>query len=43
MRSIRGILLVLALLAPSSAWAQTEPVDMSPGVVVTADRFPTDP
>lgn len=43
MTSIHRILLVLALLAPFAAWAQTEPVDMSPGVVVTSDRFPTDP
>ena len=43
MRPIRGILHVLALVVPFAVWAQTEPVDMSPGVVVTADRFPTDP
>ncbi|CAN5876309.1 TonB-dependent receptor [soil metagenome] len=36
-------LLVLPLLVPFSAWAQTEPAGMMPSVVVTADRFPTDP
>ena len=44
MTSIRRILLVLSsLLAPAVAWAQTEPAGMAPSVVVTADRYPTDP
>lgn len=43
MRSIRSILFVLFLLTPLSALAQTEPDNMLPALVVTADRFPTDP
>ncbi|WP_395710382.1 TonB-dependent receptor plug domain-containing protein [Reyranella sp.] len=43
MRSIRLCLSVLLLFAPLSALAQTEPVGMAPDVVITADRFPTDP
>lgn len=43
MTSIRRILLVLSLLAPPAALAQTEPAGMAPDVVVTADRYPTDP
>src|SRR5215475_5972566 len=34
---------LLLVLMPSLAMAQTEPVGMAPEVVVTADRFPTDP
>jgi vitamin B12 transporter len=43
MTLFRRILLVLSLLAPASALAQTEPVGMAPDVIVTADRYPTDP
>ena len=43
MTFVRGILCLLLLLAPFGALAQTEPVGMTPDVVVTADRFPTDP
>jgi vitamin B12 transporter len=45
MTSIRRILLVLflSLLAPFGAGAQTLPVGTAPDVVVTADRYPTDP
>jgi len=43
MTLVRRILLVLSLLAPLPALAQTEPVGMAPDVIVTADRYPTDP
>ena len=43
MTPIRRSLSVLFLLMPFSALAQTEPVGMAPDVVVTADRYPTDP
>jgi vitamin B12 transporter len=43
MTFVRGILCLLLLLAPFAVLAQTEPVGMAPNVVVTADRFPTDP
>ena len=43
MTSFRRILFVLSLLAPASAFAQTEPAGMLPDVVVTGDRFPTEP
>lgn len=43
MRPIRSILFVLLLLMPLSALAQTEPDNMLPPLVVTTDRFPTDP
>jgi vitamin B12 transporter len=39
----RRFLLVLPLLLPGAAFAQTEPAQMLPGLVVTADRFPTEP
>ena len=41
--SIRGILSAIVILLPMAALAQTEPAGMMPEVVVTADRFPTDP
>jgi vitamin B12 transporter len=43
MTPFRRFLLALALVAPSASFAQTEPVGMLPEVVVTADRFPTEP
>ncbi len=43
MTLVRRILLALSLLAPLPALAQTEPVGMAPDVIVTADRYPTDP
>ena len=43
MTPFRRLLLALALLAPVPARAQTAPVGMAPNVVVTADRYPTDP
>lgn len=43
MTLFRRFLLVLFLLSPGVAFAQTEPAAMVPDVVVTADRFPTDP
>jgi vitamin B12 transporter len=43
MTSIRRILCAILILLPLSALAQTEPANMLPEVVVTADRFPTDP
>jgi vitamin B12 transporter len=43
MRSIRRILFALSLMTPVPALAQTEPDNMLPALVVTADRFPTDP
>src|SRR5262245_59495655 len=43
MRPIRSLLFVLLLSAPLSALAQTEPDNMLPTLVITADRFPTDP
>ncbi len=36
-------LFVLLLLVPGAAFGQTEPAIMVPDLVVTADRFPTDP
>lgn len=39
----RFLLVLLLLFSPVMALAQTEPVGMAPTVVVTADRFPTDP
>jgi vitamin B12 transporter len=43
MTPFRRFLLVLSLLSPASALAQTEPAGTLPALVVTADRFPTDP
>ncbi|MDB5489269.1 MAG: TonB-dependent receptor [Reyranella sp.] len=43
MTPFRRTALILTLLAPSAALAQTEPAGMMPTTVVTADRFPTDP
>lgn len=43
MTLFRRCLLVLFHLSPGLAFAQTEPAAMVPDVVVTADRFPTDP
>jgi vitamin B12 transporter len=43
MTPFRRFLLALTLVAPSASFAQTEPVGMLPEVVVTADRFPTEP
>ncbi|GEP56494.1 TonB-dependent receptor [Reyranella soli] len=43
MTPFRRFLLVLSLLSPVSALAQTEPAGTLPTTVVTADRFPTDP
>jgi vitamin B12 transporter len=47
MTPIRRFLFILPLLSPlavpMTAKAQTEPDGMLPPVVVTADRFPTDP
>lgn len=43
MTPFRRFLLVLLLLSPVSALAQTEPAGTLPTTVVTADRFPTDP
>ena len=43
MTSFRRFLLVLSLFSPVSALAQTEPAGTLPALVVTADRFPTDP
>ncbi|MBM3647664.1 MAG: TonB-dependent receptor [Alphaproteobacteria bacterium] len=43
MSSFRRTLILLSLIAPAAAWAQTEPAGMAPQVVITADRFPTDP
>ena len=45
MPSMRRILLSFSLLvaAPAPLLAQTEPAGMMPDVVVTADRYPTDP
>ena len=43
MTFVRGILCVLLLLPPFAVLAQTEPAGMAPNVVVTADRYPTDP
>ncbi len=41
MTPIRRLLLAVLLFVPGSALAQTEPMGMSPEVVVTADRVPT--
>ncbi len=43
MTPIRRFLVVLSLLAPLPALAQTEPVYMVPEMVITADRIPTSP
>jgi len=43
MTPFRRFLLVLALLWPATALAQVEPAGTLPALVVTADRFPTDP
>lgn len=43
MTSFRGLLLVSALVCSAPAWAQTVPSEMLPNLVVTPDRFPTDP
>lgn len=43
MTPFRRFLLVLLLLSPVAARAQTEPAGTLPPLVVTADRFPTDP
>jgi vitamin B12 transporter len=43
MTPFRRFLLVLLLFSPVPALGQTEPVGTLPALVVTADRFPTDP
>ncbi|MBI2741992.1 MAG: TonB-dependent receptor [Rhodospirillales bacterium] len=43
MTPFRRFLLVLLLFSPVAARAQTEPAGTLPPLVVTADRFPTDP
>lgn len=43
MTPFRRFLFVLPLLVPGAAFGQTEPAIMVPDVVVSADRFPTDP
>ncbi len=43
MTPFRRIAATLILMMPLSALAQTEPDNMLPALVVTADRFPTDP
>jgi vitamin B12 transporter len=43
MTLFRRFLLAILLLPPLSALAQTEPAGTLPALVVTADRFPTDP
>jgi vitamin B12 transporter len=43
MTPFRRFLLAVFLVVPPSALAQTEPAGTLPALVVTADRFPTDP
>lgn len=43
MTPFRRFLLVSALAFSPPAWAQTVPTEMLPNLVVTPDRFPTDP
>ncbi len=43
MTPFRRFMLVLLILSPVAARAQTEPAGTLPPLVVTADRFPTDP